>query len=310
MKKLDIIIVNWNSGNQLFKCLESIQKANKDSFYLNMVYIIDNNSADDSLENLNLLDIPLEVMMNEENKGFGAACNQGAAKSNSDYILFLNPDTILFKDSLNSVIKSMNNKENLNIGVCGIKLIDESNKVQRSCCVFPRVNHFVNRSSGLCYINPKRFPTYIMSNWSHNENKEVDHVIGAFYLIRSEIFNSLGGFDERFFVYLEDLDLSYRVKCNGYKIKYFSDIEAFHKGGGVSEQVKALRLFYSLRSRLNYVYKHYSFINAFIVFFFTMFIEPITRIILGIFRLSFKNIIEIVKAYFLLWKEISIGSRR
>lgn len=304
MNKLDIIIVNWNSGKQLYKCLASIQKTKKYGFVLNKVYVIDNNSKDNSLENIDLIGIHLEVIRNDTNKGFGAACNQGAGVSDSDFILFLNPDTELYEESLSKPLEFMTKKENSIIGVCGIKLVNENHVIQRSCCTFPTLIQFINRSTGLNHISPRNFPTYLMSYWDHDESKEVDHVIGAFYLIRSQIFKELGGFDEGFFVYLEDLDLSYRVNNLGYNIMYLSDAEAFHKGGGTSEQVKALRLFYSLRSRIRYAFKHFGHLQASIIFFFTMFIEPISRILLGIIKMSLSNILEVLKGYRLLWTNL------
>lgn len=310
MIKLDIIIVNWNSGRQLYNCLASIEKAKKHNFILSKVYVIDNNSEDSSLENINLLDIPLKLIRNNINKGFGAACNQGAVISDSDYILFLNPDTVLYNDSLVKPLEFLNKKENSNIGVCGVKLINENHVIQKSCCTFPTVKHFINHSTGLNKIFPEKFPTYFMSYWNHDENKEVDHLIGAFYLIRSQIFKRIGGFDERFFVYLEDLDLSYRVNNLGYRTMYLSDAEAFHKGGGTSEQVKALRLFYSLRSRIQYAFKHFNYLQASIIFLFTMFVEPFSRILFGILKMSLSNILEILKAYSLLWIDLLIRRRQ
>ncbi|MFZ7131935.1 MAG: glycosyltransferase family 2 protein [Eubacteriales bacterium] len=307
---LDVIIVNWNSGIQLYNCLNSIQDNMKNINIINKVIVIDNHSSDNSIEEIKSIDIPLEIIRNKTNKGFGAACNQGATKSDSDYILFLNPDTILYNESLVRPLEFLSKKENSSIGVCGIKLVNENHVVQRSCCTFPTVNHFINRSTGLNHISPRNFPTYFMTYWDHDENKEVDHVIGAFYLIRNEVFKKVDGFDERFFVYLEDLDLSYRIKNLGYKIMYLSDVEAFHKGGGTSEQVKALRLFYSLRSRIRYAFKHFSYLKALTIFFFTMFVEPLSRILLGISKMSLSNIFEVLKGYNLLWKDLLFKRRK
>ena len=91
---------------------------------------------------------------------------------------------------------------------------------------------------------------------------------------------------------------------------YLSDVEAFHKGGGTSEQVKALRLFYSLRSRIRYAFKHFSYLQALTIFFFTMFVEPLSRILLGVFKMSLSNISEVLKGYYLLWKDLLIKRRK
>ncbi|SCX77317.1 glycosyltransferase family 2 protein [Alkaliphilus peptidifermentans] len=301
---LDIIIVNWNSGNQLYDCLKSIQVTSKDGFNLRNVIIIDNHSTDNSLEKLENIEVPLITIKNNTNQGFGAACNQGVSKSNADYILFLNPDTRLFDKSLSIPIKVMSKKESNEIGVCGIQLIDEHKTIHRSCCNFPKTKHFLNRMTGLHYLFPKKFKTHFKTDWEHNENSVVEHVIGAFYLIRRELFQKMNGFDERFFVYLEDLDLSYRISKLGYKTLYLAEVNAFHRGGGTSEQVKAKRLFYSIRSRILYGFKHFNFFTAAILFFATLLIEPISRICLGIIKLSLKDVKEVLKAYSMLIKDI------
>jgi len=107
LKKLDIVIVNWNSGEQLKSCLESIVKTDKTGFELNKVVVVDNASSDNSLFGLEEIDLPLKIIRNSTNRGFAAACNQGAKESDADYLLFLNPDTVLFKDSLSKPIAFM-----------------------------------------------------------------------------------------------------------------------------------------------------------------------------------------------------------
>ena len=140
-----------------------------------------------------------------------------------------------------------------------------------------------------------------MEYWNHNETKIVDQVIGAFFLITKDIFEQLNGFDERFFVYYEELDLSKRVHDSGYKTMYISEIQAYHKGGGTSEQVKALRFFYSTRSSLIYSFKHLGVFKSIIFMFFVYFIEPFTRTaFLVLKRSSFSEFLEQYKVFGLL----------
>ncbi len=101
-----------------------------------------------------------------------------------------------------------------------------------------------------------------MLDWDHRQNREVDHAMGSFFLVRNILFKKLQGFDERYFVYLEDLDFSLRAKQAGFVSYYFTDAAAYHKGGGTSEQIKARRLFYSLHSRILYWYKHFNWAAA------------------------------------------------
>ena len=140
-----------------------------------------------------------------------------------------------------------------------------------------------------------------MEDWSHLESKEVDHVIGAYYFVRRELFEKLGGLDERFFVYLEDLDFSIRAKKAGFASYYLASTTAFHKGGGSSEQVKSARLFYSLRSRLLYAFKHFGFFSASLVLFATLLVEPITRVVFGFSQRSLAAVSETLSAYWQLW---------
>lgn len=303
LPSLNIIIVNWNSGNQLYDCLKSVEQTKKVNFKLNKVIVVDNNSSDNSLDNLDKINIPLKTIKNKKNKGFAAACNQGAKESNVDYLLFLNPDTKLYKVSLDRPISFID--ENQKIGVLSIQLVDDNNKVHKSCTMFPKYKNFIVSSLGLNKILPQKFNNHFMKKWNHKHNKSVDHVIGAFYLIRNSLFNELKGFDERFFVYLEDLDLSYRVNKRGYDVYYLSDVQAFHKGGGTSEQVKAARLFYSLRSRIQYSFKHFDKYQAIIVLLMTILIEPFTRTIYNlVLERSINNFKETIKGYYNLYKDL------
>lgn len=302
MVLISIVIVNWNSGRQLYECLKSIYNAKKDGLEIDRVVVVDNASSDNSLFGLEEIDIPLKIIKNSTNRGFAAACNQGAKESNADYLLFLNPDTLLFKYSLSKPIAFMEKAENRNIGIVGIQLINENKEISRTCARFPTLGQFNSKIFGLDRLFPKL--SYFMAEWDHKSDRFVDHVIGAFFLVRRQLFEKLNGFDERFFVYLEDLDFSYRAKQLGYSSYYLTSTKAYHKGGGSSEKVKDVRLFYSLRSRILYGYKHFNWVSATLLAFCTLTIEPITRIVFAIIKGKYIEIIETLKAYRLLWSDI------
>lgn len=301
---IDIIIVNWNAGGQLHKCIESIAITQNSHITLNRVVIVDNASTDDSLFDIENSSLPIFIIRNKENRGFSAACNQGAQDSRADYLLFLNPDTILYTDSITLPVVFLASKENYGVGIIGIQLIDETEHISRSCARFPTVGVFFTKMMGLDRIFPVFFPSLLMNEWNHSSNREVDHVIGAFYMIRRSLFVSLGGFDERFFVYLEDLDLSYRARQTGWKSYYLADAQAFHKGGGASEQIKATRLFYSLRSRIQYGYKHFGFLSATGLWIGTLSLELIVRLVLAVGHGSKKELQETMQGYVLLYQSI------
>lgn len=304
MSLLDIVIVNWNAGHQLRDCLSSIQTAMSDEFTLARVVVVDNASTDGSADDLESLPLPITVIRNTENRGFGAACNQGAAGSNADYLLFLNPDTRLNSDSLRRPIVFLDQAAHARVGVCGIRLVDERGETARHCAKQATPAMFWSRLLGLDRIAPGRFPTHMMSDWDHDDSRDVDHVMGAYYLIRQALYQRLSGFDERFFVYLEDLDLSQRVRQADYGIHYLADAQAFHKGGGTSQQVKARRLFYSLNSRLLFAFKHFDPVPAWGVVLGTLFAEPFTRLAWAIAQGAPRQALETLGAYALLWRAL------
>ena len=301
---LDIIIVNWNSGGSLSECIESIGAARKDGFELSRVVVVDNASQDGLPDDLEDLRLPLVLLRNKENRGFAVACNQGAQGSKADFLLFLNPDTRLFKNSLTEPLSFMGRAENRDIAILGIQLVDEKGRASRTCARFPAPHHFLAHMLGLYRLYPRLFQDHFMREWDHGESRDVDHVMGAFFLIRRQLFEDLGGFDEQFFVYLEDLDLSFRARKAGWRTYYLITAQVYHKGGGASEQAKAMRLFYSLRSRIFYGYKHFTLGTATALMLATLLLEPWARIGLALSMRSHSRIKETLKAYVYLWESL------
>lgn len=301
---MDIIIVNWNSGGQLRDCLESIVSTRRDGFKLNQVVVVDNASSDGSADGLEDLGLPLTALRNTVNRGFAAACNQGAKRSRADYLLFLNPDTYVNEDSLAKPLIFMEKTFSQNIGIVGIQLLDDDGKIARTCARFPTTGLFFSKMLGLDRLFPHIFPSHFMSDWDHRESREVDHVMGAFFLIRRSIFKELNGFDEQFFVYLEDLDFSIRAWQAGWRSFYLADAKARHKGGGTSEKAKAMRLFYSLQSRIFYSYKHFGWWPATCLMVGTLLLEPIARFMLSASHRSTREIKETIKGYCILWSKL------
>lgn len=302
---IDIVVVNWNSGHQINCLLRSVDAHG--AGVVDRVIIVDNASVDDSLvgvEGIGIDCCEIEVVRNEANLGFGVACNQGANRGCGKYILFLNPDAELFSDSLPKAVEFMERAENEGVGVCGVQLIDEDRRITRSCARFPTPWMFTLMALGLDRLSVFSRFRHHMTDWDHKSTGDVDHVIGAFYLIRRELFESVGGFDDRFFVYLEDLDLSLRVRQSGRKIVYLADAQAFHAGGGTSRQIKAKRLFYSLRSRLLYGFKHFSPLGAWWVAGMTIVVEPFSRLAFSLVRGSISDVRNTIEGYLMFLRTL------
>lgn len=294
---LDIVIVNWNSGSLLFECIHSIKNAINEEFEIKKIIIVDNNSQDSSLDGIEKADLPLLILRNQDNLGFAKACNQGAKNSDADYLLFLNPDTKLFYNSLSEPILFLEKEENKDVGIVGVQLKDEFGNISRNCARFPTPFNMIYASLGLDKLLPNFFPPHFMLDWDHKDSRYVDQVMGSFFLVRRKLFEQLQGYDERFFVYYEDLDLAYRASKLGYKSYYLASAQIFHKGGGTSENVKADRLAYVLYSKLLYSKKHFGFLSYFLVLFVTLLIEPFIRIFYLLLQGKMRDVWQTIVGY-------------
>jgi GT2 family glycosyltransferase len=297
MGAVTVVVVNWNSGVQLRACIDSVVKYGDD--FVREIVVVDNCSTDGSEAGLDNFSC-LKLIRTGDNLGFGRACNLGAAHAKTEFLLFLNPDAALRAGTLSNALDYMRAPENSSVGICGVQLLDERGHVSRSCARFPTAVAFAAHALALNRIFPRL--GHHMSEWDHAQTRRVDHVIGAFFLVRHKLYWSLNGFDERFFVYLEDVDFSYRARAAGFLSVYLGGVQAFHAGGGTSNQVKALRLFYSLRSRLLYAFKHFSFFGALSVSLMTFLVEPLFRSAFAVLRQSASGLKETWFAYGLLWR--------
>ncbi len=303
MSCIDIVIVNWNAGDQLQECIASVSEYR--SGVVAQIIVVDNGSTDDSLWTVQQNPQPqVHVLRMGANLGFAAACNRGAALCTASYILFLNPDTRLNADSLSVPLLFMERAENDRVGICGIQLVSGDDVVSRTCARFPTSGRLVAQALGLNKIPGLRHTGMHMSDWDHRHSSEVDQVMGAFFLIRRSLFDALGGFDERFFVYFEEVDLSFRARALGYKSFYLSNARAFHAGGGTSSQVKDVRLFYSLRSRLLYCFKHFPSWQAWLLVAVTMVAEPVSRILYCAASRNWAGVKHTLQGYRLLWRDV------
>lgn len=302
MASIDVVIVNWNSRHYLRQCVASLYKTwGSDPALVRSVYVIDNASTDDSLDGIEMYGLPLYVVRNDSNAGFAAACNQGAWMGDAELLLFLNPDATVSAEALRAAADFMARPDQQSVGICSVQLVDDDGEVARSCSRFPSAGMFLVAACGLDRLFPGHFRRNRMAEWDHMESREVDQVIGAFFLIRRSLFEQLGGFDERYFVYFEEVDLSYRARQHGYSSMFLADARAYHRGGVSSESVKAKRLFYSLRSRMLYAFKHFGFAQALLVAFVTLCVEPASRLLQALLKRSAKGALETLKGYGYLW---------
>ncbi len=297
---LDIVIVNWNTGDDLRACLKTLAATNRSTVTVSRIVVVDNASSDGSAENLDAGDLRLVVIKNHENRGFAAACNQGAAGSNSDYVLFLNPDTLLPRDALSKPVLFLEDPARHDIGICGVQMVDDHGQPSTSCARFPTPTVIFGEATGLSRIMPAVFKPQLMKPQECVTSGHVDQIIGAFFLVRGDLFRRLGGFDERFFMYSEEVDLSFRAAQRGFRSYLLNDVTVAHAGGRSSRQVRAARLFYMLRSRTKYAFKHYSRPVALLLAVLTVVVELPLRLVRGVAHRSLTECSETLRAYRLL----------
>ncbi len=261
--ELSVIIVNYNVKHFLEQCLCSVHKAI--SGLQAEVIVVDNNSADNSIEYL-LPKFPfVQFIANKENSGFGKGCNQGLQQAKGKYILFLNPDTIVPEDCFRQCISFI--QSHPDTGALGIKMLDGGGKfLKESKRAFPSPMTSLYKLFGLAKLFPhsKTFSRYHLGHLDENKNNEVDVLAGAFMMTKNEVLDKVGSFDETFFMYGEDVDLSYRIQkasCPGTGVKlknyYFADSSIIHFKGESTRKgsMNYVRMFYNAMSI--FVRKHY-----------------------------------------------------
>jgi len=237
-------------------CLFSIQKAMQ--IIDGEIIIVDNNSKDGIKEGLSSKFPGVKFIFNNENLGFAKACNQGSKISSGDYILFLNPDTVISETCLTECITFF--KTHLDAGAVGVRMLDDQGKFLReSKRGLPSPSASFYKLFGLTTIFPgsKTIAKYYQGHLPENENNPVDVLSGAFMMIKKAVFEKADGFDETFFMYGEDIDLSLRISQLGYKNYYLGKISIIHlKGGSTTYNKKYVQDFYGAMNL--FVKKHYN----------------------------------------------------
>ena len=248
---LDVVIVNWNGGALLRACLASLASVQEAATV--QVIVVDNASQDGSADGLPALPRPLRLIRNAENRGFGRACDQGAAAGDAPAILFLNPDTQVAPDALRLARDALT--ADPRTGIVGARLVDPDGRTARSCARAPTGLGLLGRALALDRLGLVR--PHFLVEWDHADDRAVGQVMGAFLMIRRDLFAALDGFDPRFFVYWEDADLCTRARAAGFSVRHVAGAVAHHVGQGTTRQVRARRLFYFLRSQILYAHKHH-----------------------------------------------------
>jgi N-acetylglucosaminyl-diphospho-decaprenol L-rhamnosyltransferase len=247
---LSIVIVSYNVKFFLEQCLSSLRKAVEGISLpggITEVFIVDNASSDCSPDFLESLFPDFHFIRNKENIGFAKANNQALFLCTGEFVLFLNPDTILAEDSLDTCLTFFRNSPDA--GALGVQMVDGSGRfLKESKRGFPGPAASFFKMSGLTRLFPrsKVFSSYYLGHLHEGSSHAVDILSGAFMIIKKTVLDLTGGFDEQFFMYAEDIDLSYRINKAGFKNYYLSGTTIIHfKGESTRKDFRYVKMFYS-----------------------------------------------------------------
>ena len=252
--KLSIIIVSWNVGEDLLRCLESI-KVNRLCERFETI-VIDNGSTDGTVETVKKSFPEVVIIANDENRGFAAANNQGIIQSKGEYVLLLNPDTIVHSGALDTLISFMDSHPD--VGVCGPKLLKEDGSIQRSVRRLPTFRAVLYRHTifKLIGLFRSQYNKWMMKDFAYDCQKEVFQLMGAALLIRQSVIDEVGLMDETFFMYYEEVDLCYRIKRAGWRIVFIPEAVITHLGGKSAGQIPVDKQIMAMTSLLKFFKKH------------------------------------------------------
>lgn len=255
---ISIIIVNYNVREFLRGALESVRRSLAGGGLTGEVFVVDNASRDGSVDMVRTSFPEVKCIALEQNLGFGKANNIAMREATGDYLLILNPDTILGEDTLRVMVDFM--RKNPSAGLSGCKLLNADGSFQVSCRRgFPTPWASFTKLFGLSsfFPNSPRFAQYNLTYLPVDETYEIDALAGAFMMMSRGAYEAVGGFDEEFFMYGEDLDLSFRVKKAGFGVFYVHSTSTVHFKGESTRRsaINEIKVFYEAMHI--FVHKHY-----------------------------------------------------
>ncbi len=260
MKDVAVIIVTYNSRRFVRDCILSVLDRTKGVSF--EIIIVDNNSTDNSIEELEKEFHEVTFIKNKANLGFGAANNVGICRSSSKYIFLLNPDTIIQNDAVSLFYRFMEGKKNFDVWCCGANIIDENYKSSKSYGYFASVEKILFEQFGFNRIFKKFFNKKFKTDHNDYNNlpKEVPFIIGADMFIRREQLDRIGLFDEEFDLNFEEAELSFRAMKLGYNSVLLPEAKIIHYGGH-SFKSSEQQWFYYRKNEILFTKKCFPFVK-------------------------------------------------
>jgi hypothetical protein len=277
MKKISVIIVSWNARELLQKCLESIQETGK--LLVREIIVVDNGSRDGSPEMVAQQFPEVALVRAEKNLGFSRANNLGIKRASGTYLALLNSDVIVHPGCFDILARFLESHDD--VGLVGPKVLGADGRLQRTCRRLPTIWNTLCRSLALDKAL-SRWPVFSgreMRHWNHNSEAEVEVLNGCFWMARREAVEKVGGLDERFFFYAEDVDWCKRFRDSGWKVVFVPEATATHLGGGSSNNAPLRYSIEMLRANLAY-WEKYRGIPGLVAFYLLSILHHAIRLIL------------------------------
>lgn len=252
---VSVIIISHNHGEYLKKCLSFLIKNTKS--LKTEIFLIINNSFDKKSIKEGKRYSKIKLIINKKPKGLSANLNQGIKQSKGDYILILNPDTIIIDKAIEKLINFM--KKNPKVGITGPKLIFPNGKLQLSTRRFPNWKIFLLRRTPLriFFNNSKIIKHHLGADLNHSKAQPVDWLLGACLMIRRKVIKDIGCFDEKYYLYCEDIDYCFRAWKKGWEVWYVPDSVIIHHHLAISDKnFFSVYNWYHFRSILRYFFKN------------------------------------------------------
>ena len=256
MADVDVVIVNYKSADHTARCVAAVHAVAAADGFDAQAIVVNNADAPALLDAAVAASGGALVLHNAANAGFGAACNQGAARGTAPYILILNPDATLEPGALRRCRDFLADPANAAFGIVGPEIVDSTGIVVPSCSALPTPLDLLVRTAGLHLILPTYGYPYL-SAADHALSRPVGQVMGAALMIRRDLFAALQGFDDAFFLYYEDVDLCARAQSKGQGSYYLKEARVRHVGAGSSSQASGMALALHIASRGIYARRHF-----------------------------------------------------
>tara|TARA_B100001057_G_scaffold488036_1_gene571715 strand:+ start:3024 stop:4040 length:1017 start_codon:yes stop_codon:yes gene_type:complete len=292
-KKVSVVVINYNGEDLLKKFFPSvINHTNKD---ISEIYVIDNCSSDKSVEFLNNKYPEVNLIKNKKNYGYAGGYNRGLKNIKSEYVVLLNNDVELTKNWLDIMIEKM--ELNNSIGSCQPKILSYTNKKKfeyaGACGGYLDL-------LGYPYCRGRIFDFTEEDHGQYDDDKEIFWSSGACIMLKNKLFKKIGGFDESFFAHMEEIDLCWRLKAEGYTNYCFPQSKVYHLGGGTLNYDNSKKTFLNFRNNLFMLAKNENRLSLIFKIPLRLIFDLVAAMRFLIYEKSLKNFISIIKAYLYL----------